>query len=358
MPSNNRVIVASAGSGKTSTIVNDAHGSADTRCAAITYTNNSRSEISDKAFRILGHLPPNLRVSTWYAFLLRHFVRPYQRCLYEPRVSSLRFVNGISARYVPETQTARHYFGAKGKIYIDKVSKFACRAIEQTGGLPIQRFEQIFDRLYIDESQDLAGYDLDLIEQILKSDVEVVLVGDHRQATYSTNSARKNKKYAGANIVLKFEEWEKAGLCEIEYQNISHRCVQEICDFADLLNPALPKTVSQNETVTGHDGVFAVRKKHVESYMDSFNPQTLRYNRAQKSVPGRPINFGEAKGMTFNRTLIFPHKGFEKYVLSGNLKDAGKEIAKIYVAVTRARQSTAILVSDKTNDCQIAIWEP
>jgi DNA helicase-2/ATP-dependent DNA helicase PcrA len=338
--------------------VEEANASLDVRCAAITYTNNSRSEISDKAFRMLGHLPPNLQVCTWYAFLLRHFIRPYQRCLYEPRVSSLRFVNGISARFVPEAQIKRHYFGAKGKIYIDKVSKFACRAIEETKGLPIQRFEQIFDRLYIDESQDLAGYDLELVEKILKSDVEVVLVGDHRQATYSTNRARKNKKYAGANIVLKFEEWEKAGLCEIEYQNISHRCVQSICSFADLLNPTLPKTTSKNHTATGHDGVFAVCKMHIENYIATFNPQILRYNRAQKSVPGKPINFGEAKGMTFERVLVFPHKGFEKYVQTGNLKDAGKEIAKIYVAVTRARQSTAIVISDKNTAHQIPIWEP
>ena len=65
-----------------------------------------------------------------------------------------------------------------------------------------------------------------------------------RQATYSTNSANKNKQYSGAKIIAKFEEWKRAKLCKLEYQNISHRCVQPIFDFADRLHPALPKPVA------------------------------------------------------------------------------------------------------------------
>jgi len=97
-----------------------------------------------------------------------------------------------------ESNTIRHYFGKPGNIYSDKVSKFACRIIEKTKGLPLRRFEQIFDRFYIDESQDLRAYDLELVELLMKSRVRMILVGDHRQATYSTNNALMNKRYAGA----------------------------------------------------------------------------------------------------------------------------------------------------------------
>jgi DNA helicase-2/ATP-dependent DNA helicase PcrA len=62
------------------------------------------------------------------------------------------------------------------------------------------------------------------------------------------------------------------------------------------------------------------------------------------------MNFGAVKGMTFDRTLIFPHGPLKKYLVSGDLKDAGKELAKLYVAVTRARQSTAFVVPDNSGD--------
>ena len=242
-------------------------------------------------------------------------------------------------------------------MYSDKVSKFACRVIENTGGLPLQRFEQIFNRLLIDESQDLAGYDLELIQILLNSDVELTLVGDHRQATYSTNSGPKNKKYRGPNIVSKFEEWEKAGFCGIEYHNYSHRCVQAICDLADQFHPKAPNTESRNTNVTGHDGVFAVRKGQVPAYMKAYNPQPLRYNRATRNIPGKPINYGNAKAMTFDRTLIYPHAPLKKFLKTGDIKDAGKEIAKIYVAITRARQSVAFVVDDDSLMQGLTVYE-
>jgi DNA helicase-2/ATP-dependent DNA helicase PcrA len=358
MPLNNRVIIASAGSGKTTTIVDDACGDDTRRAAIITYTNNGREEITAKAYQRFGCVPPQVHISTWYAFLLRHFVRPYQNCLHDPRVAGIQFVNGRSAPYVREDIIGRHYFSGPDRIYVDKVSKFACKVIEKTDGLPLQRFEQIFDRLFIDESQDLAGYDLELVEMLLKSNIEIMLVGDHRQATYSTNSAAKNKKYGGPNIVLKFEEWEKAGFCGIDYHNYSHRCIQAICDLADQFHPKAPDTESRNTVVTGHDGVFAVRKSHVSTYMDTYNPKPLRYSRATKNIPGNPLNYGTAKGMTFERTLIYPHGPLKKYLLTGDLKDAGKEIDKIYVAITRARQSVAFVIDDNTIAKALTMYEP
>ena len=324
----------------------------------ITYTNNGREQIAAIAYQNYGYVPPHVTISTWYAFLLRHFVRPYQNSVYDQRVAGIQFVNGRSAKYVPARDIRRHYFSKPDHMYVDKVSKFACEVIEHTGGLPLQRFEQIFDRLFIDESQDLAGYDLELIELLLKSGVEITLVGDHRQATYSTNSAAKNTKYGGPNIVLKFQEWEKAGFCGIEYHNYSLRCVQAICDFADQFHPKAPNTESRNTDVTGHDGVFAVRKSQVSAYMEAYNPQPLRYNRTARNIPGKPINYGNAKAMTFDRTLIYPHAPLKKFLETGDLKDAGQEIAKIYVAITRARQSVAFVVEDNSTVLGLKLYEP
>jgi DNA helicase-2/ATP-dependent DNA helicase PcrA len=237
------------------------------------------------------------------------------------------------------------------------VSKFACGLIKRTDGKPIRRLEDVFDHLYIDEVQDLAGWDLELVEALMKSRIWVTLVGDHRQATFSTHSAHKNKPYAGANIILKFKEWKRAELCDLEFQSISHRCVQPICDLADRLFPGMPRTTSLNQKATGHDGVFAVRERDIEAYMAAFGPQTLRYDRRMKNVPGRPINYGASKGLTFDRTLIFPNNPLSKFLVTADPKDAGS-VAKIYVAITRARQSTAIVIKDNTKLSSIPIYQP
>ena len=357
MPYSNRIVLACAGSGKTTLIVDEACTETDCRSALVTYTINGAGELSKTAHQRHGHVPPSVAVSTWFTFLLRHFVRPYQNSLYVPRISQIHFNQGQSARYIPATDVQRHYFSKPGTIYRDKVSKFACEVIQRTGGQPIRRFEQIFDRLYIDESQDLAGFDLELVEQVLKSATDVVMVGDHRQATYTTNDAKKNKQYARAKIVEKFEEWQAAGLCTVEYQTQSHRCVQSICDFSDRFYPGFPKTTSRNRTATDHDGVFAVRASDVEAYRARFNPKPLRYNRTFE-IAGKPINFGNAKGMTFERTLIFPHGPLRKFLVSAKLADAGKEIPKLYVAVTRARQSVAFVVNDDTLVSGLSLYRP
>jgi len=356
MLSDNRIILASAGSGKTTTIVEEACRVEGCRSALITYTQNGRAELSDKAYEMFGAIPANVKINTWYAFILQHFVRPFQNHLYETRVSTINFKRGRTARGVKKDQTNRFFFSSRDRIRLDKVTDFICELIKKTDGLPIQRFEKIFDHLYIDEAQDLSGYDLELIEILLQSSTRITLIGDHRQATFSTNDNPKNNAYWGPRIVNKFEDWAKADLASIEYQTHSNRCIQAICDYADQFYPDFPKTESRNETVTDHDGIFAVELTQIDAYQDHFNSQPLRYNKRTGDVAGRPMNYGQVKGMTFDRTLIYPHGPLLKYLKTGDLKDAGKELPKLYVAVTRARQSVAFVVPDGFKPAHVQLF--
>jgi DNA helicase II / ATP-dependent DNA helicase PcrA len=137
MPSANRIIVASAGSGKTTTIIDDACASTTSRAALVTYTTNNTSGIESLLYRKLGYMPPHLTVSTWYSFLLKHLIRPYQRSLYMRPVRTVYFQNGISAQYSKETDINSHYFTADACIYVDKASKFACDQGSNKALLPI-----------------------------------------------------------------------------------------------------------------------------------------------------------------------------------------------------------------------------
>jgi superfamily I DNA/RNA helicase len=42
---------------------------------------------------------------------------------------------------------------------------------EKSGGAVIHRLENIYNYIYIDEVQDLSGYDLDLIELLFRSKI-------------------------------------------------------------------------------------------------------------------------------------------------------------------------------------------
>src|SRR5206468_2294640 len=79
------------------------------RSALITYTINGAGELSKTAYAAhRGAVPPHITISTWYAFLLRHFVRPYQNDLYAPRVARINFIRGQSARFTKASDIRRH----------------------------------------------------------------------------------------------------------------------------------------------------------------------------------------------------------------------------------------------------------
>lgn len=358
MPSDSRVILASAGSGKTTSIVCEAGANPSVRAEVVTYTLNGRRELVDAAYREFGCVPRGLRVGTWFSFVLQHFVRPYQAHLHPHRAVSIDFSEGAPPRYLKKQNVGAYYFSRKDRLRRDRVTEFACTLIESTGGLPIERFAAICDHFYIDEAQDLSGYDLDFIELLLKSGIRLTLIGDCRQATFTTNNNRRNRAYLGANITKKFDEWEKGGLLTVDHQFYSHRCVQEICDFADSFYPEIGATRSLNEANDPHMGVFVVRERDLETYIALYSPQPLRYSRATKVDFGPPINFGAAKGMTFDRVLIYPHGPLKKYLSSGEIGDVQRSIPKTYVAVTRARTSVAFVVENNIAASIVPIWEP
>lgn len=353
----NTVVIAAAGSRKTTYLVELAIDNPEKRVVILTYTIENYNQIKSYFFDKCGFVPSNVLIQTWYSFLLSNCVRPYQNFAYsEKRIENICFVNGKSAKFVKKTEVKKYFFQNGLNIYTDKISEFSLLINEKSKGLVIKRLESICDMILIDEVQDLAGYDFDLLEILLKSKVEITLVGDNRQATYFTNLSSKYKKLRGKNIVHLFKEWEKQKLCSIVERNECFRCNQNICDFADKLYPSMIKTVSMNMNITGHDGIFVVEKSKVENYISTFKPQVLTYRKSNETQHLRAINFGMSKGLSFDRVLIFPTKKFEDYLKTENISKIG-DIPKIYVAITRARFSVAIVYDGNVKSTEIIKYQ-
>ena len=316
MPLNsNRVIIACAGSGKTTRLVTEALASRDRRIAIITYTNNNTREISNRFDELNSGVPKHVDVMTWFSFLLRECARPYQRSKYtKKRIESLRFVNQQSARYFRETNTDRYYFANGELIYSDKIAEFVVKCDAESGQSVTSRLRQIYTDVFIDEFQDLAGWDLDVIRMLLKSEVRVTLVGDPRQHIYSTNPSQKNRRYLGIKVMNLVENWQKEGLCSLKHLTDTHRCNGPICDFSNALWPGMDKMTPLRDNESDHDGVFLVAENSVADYVQRFNPQILRHDKRAKSFGCDALNFGAAKGLQFERVLIIPTGPIKKYL--------------------------------------------
>ncbi len=344
----NRAIIACAGSGKTRRLVEESLSRPDCRIAILTYTNNNKREIVKRFGELNSGVPKHVDVQTWFGFLLRNGARPYQRVLYdEQRIDSFAFVNRQSTRGVEEANTKRYYFANGRAIYSDKISRFVVECETASGHSVTARLRQMYTDIFIDEFQDLAGWDLELVAMLLESGIRVTLVGDPRQHIYSTNPSRKNKQYLGVRVVGLVEAWKKKGLCQIEYMDGTYRCNQPICDFVNGLWPEMGAMTPLKAIKTAHDGVFLITEAALTDYIKQFEPQVLRYNKNSKGYGCAALNFGQAKGLEFDRVVIVPTTRFKNYLKTGDLKHLdtpkGKSKDRLHVAVTRAKYSVGFV---------------
>lgn len=343
-PGRNRLVLAAAGSRKTQRVIDEALAVRQGRVLIATFTNENQKQIIRRIEQSAGTMPAHVEVVGWFTFLLRELIKPYQRSVVgEPnRVAGLNF-KGQRHRFTPKTDIA-YFLDGNDAVYRDGVADLAMAITEKTNDAPLKRLERVFSHIFVDEVQDLAGYDLDILEKLFDSKLETLLVGDPRQATLRTNLGSRNKQYVGAAQPTWFEERKQK--VEIEVASDCYRSNQAICDFADAIYPSMPRTCSKMSEATGHDGIFVVKAENVQSYAAQYQPVVLRWDRTADTQGLAAMNIGVSKGSTFDRTLIFPTGPMVKY-LEDRDPTKLKAPEKLYVAITRSRFSTAFVVPDK-----------
>lgn len=355
---NNKLIIACAGSGKTTFLVKDALKQ-KTNVLITTFTEANEVEIKKKIIQLNKAIPSNITVQTWFSFLIQHGAKPYQGSFFDEKIRGFNLVSQSSVPFIPESQIKKHFFTDDNKIFSDKVSKFVIRCNQNSNGNVIKRLSRIYQNIYIDEVQDLAGWDLDVLKLLFESRSTILLVGDPRQVTYLTHPDKKYSQYKKGKLEDFILKECKDLNCEIDKitLNASHRNNADICSFSSLLYPQYPKSTpcecpECRSFITSHSGIFLIKKTEIESYIQFYSPTILKYKEAREDQ----WNFGKSKGLGFPRVLIYPTKDFEKFLRTGALikivkgeeKDAF-DIAKFYVALTRAYYSVAV-ISDYTDD--------
>lgn len=367
----NELVIASAGSGKTYKLVNEAAEFKGGRVLITTFTLANVAEIKRIFYSEFHCIPIHVTISPWFTFLLEHCIRPFQGVFTSERVRGINLINQKSGLkcigkggwpvYWKDDQE-QHYFDSSRSIYSDKASKFAIKVNDMTNGRVFSRLSNIYKAVFIDEVQDLAGFDLEIVKELLSSNMAVLLVGDPRQATYTTHHEKKYSRYEGGNIKSFLEcECKRLDFSINEHELVnSKRCNLQICTLANLLYPEYPAAGSENQTMTGHDGIFYVEKAHIEKYMKEYNPIQLRFDVRSKTIIGyEAINLGVSKGCSFDRVIIYPTQDFVKWLIDKTCTIAPATRAKFYVGITRGRYSTAIVI-DTTNLMRwnLSFWTP
>jgi DNA helicase-2/ATP-dependent DNA helicase PcrA len=363
--SNHKLIVSSAGSGKTTFLVREAIKNSDKNVLITTYTEANEKEIRRKFIDEIGYVPRNITIKTWFSFLIQHCIKPFQGLMNDKlfendikgmilvsKQSAVRFISksGFPVIFKEEDNFDKHYFTKGNRIYSDKISKFISNLSKKDSGNTFSRISRVFDHIMIDEVQDLAGNDLEIIKLLMKNCSEVTMVGDPRQVTYLTHIEAKHRGYRKGKIkeflIEKCKSLIKNGIDEATLSD-SHRCPSSICDYASKLYIDFTPMTSCgccNIVPNIHEGVFLVRPDQVLNYLNVFMPMQLRWDkRADTHLDFESLNFGESKGATFERVLIYPTGGMENWIIDNANKLTDGARAKFYVGLTRARYSVAIV---------------
>ncbi|KSU59061.1 DNA/RNA helicase [[Bacillus] enclensis] len=355
MPSNKRIIKAAAGTGKTTLLIGEAvKNYQEGKVLYLTYTNANLNSMKYDLMDSVGIIPKNIKCKTWTEFLLNECAKPYRKVMGGPEIQGVNFcslgeiprLKGITA------DNWRYYYDFQGRLYYQRLAQFCNLVLEASEGAMINRLEKIYSTILIDEVQDMGGYDLKIIEAIYHSNIDLVVVGDHRQATYSTNSGPFLSRYRGINIFNFFTEVLKHD--ELESLDVCHRCPQIVCDLANTLYSDLNmKSVKKvdNEDV----GTYLVDMDNVYKFIEHYKPTVLYYNissfnkfisKLDGDINFESITFGKSKGLSYENVLILPTKEMENHILKGRHKMSDSVIAQFYVAITRSKNNVAIL-SDK-----------
>lgn len=141
----NHCLIAAAGAGKTTHIVNQAidtvQRSQDTKVLIITLTIKNQDNVKERINNLPLYLAKRIKVSGWYQFLLRYIIRPYKGDV----IPDLYYQN-VSMLWSDANQTIQHgnynikryaagdiktKYLHNNKIYKNYLSEFATECIKK-----------------------------------------------------------------------------------------------------------------------------------------------------------------------------------------------------------------------------------
>lgn len=331
-----RIILAAAGSGKTTYITNGL--SLQKRSIIVTYTKGNYANLFNKiSEKFDGKWPENITLMTYFTFL-------YSFC-YKPFLSDKIKAKGLlfeakPNRYAKKDQS-QYYLSKERYLYSNRLSLL----LEKADALNDikDRIIKYFDKFIIDEVQDIAGRDFSFLEQLMTTEVSMLFVGDFYQHTFNTSrdgtvnqSLYNNLSAYEARFVNKGFHVDKTTLKK------SWRCSENVCAYIrnnlgiDIYSNRPDNDVTSIEFVSNIDSIRRI--------LDDDQIIKLHYQNASKAGYNHK-NWGETKGEDhYQDVCVLLNKKTANMRKSNKLSELSSSTRnKLYVAITRARGSVYII---------------
>ncbi|MDE3022808.1 MAG: DNA helicase UvrD [Pseudomonadota bacterium] len=332
-----RVILAVAGSGKTSFIVD----SIDPRRSnlVITYTDNNYRNLRSKIIRKYGSIPAGTRIYTYFSFLYSFCLRPF--C---GDVCDLKGVNfDVPPDYTRRLKRSNlsHYIDSNRRIYASRIASliFNFEIAEDVQ----QRIKKYFDAIYVDEVQDFAGNDFNLL-LLISNSIDAVLVGDFFQHTYDT-SRDGNINNGLHDDYTKYKQafGEKGFDIDETALRKSYRCSPTTCEFVSRVLGISIDSHHDRESLFQ----FVDDEMLAESIFHRTHTVKLFYQ-SHSRYPCNSENWGASKGIDdYDSVCVVLNNSTEQLFRAGQLSKLPPITRnKLYVACTRAR-SELLLVPER-----------
>ena len=325
----NRVILAVAGSGKTSHIIDSLRATG--RSLVVTYTENNYKNLHYRITAEYGCIPDHIRLHTYFSFLYSFCLRPFLG-------DSLRF-RGINWNEPPEftrtiKRTEERYYLDKGqRLYYSRMA----RLLSEKGLVPdvSRRLLKYFDSFFIDEVQDFAGHDFNFLCELASTDVRTVLVGDFYQHTFDTSrdgniNMNLHKDLTTYKNKLKGKDY----YIDDTSLGKSYRCSPTVCAFVSINIGIDIKSHRDDET----NVEYVDSEERADQLFHQSDIVKLFYQSHQK-YPCFSNNWGASKGIdSYGSVCVVLNDKTDKLYKSGELTSLLPTTRnKLYVACTRSK---------------------
>lgn len=326
-----KLILAVAGSGKTTSILNDL--SPERRSLIVTYTNQNLFGLEVKLReRYDGTIPRFVEIRTYFSFLYSFCVRPYFS--YHLRDNGLRYGSVPESAQKRKKDTIRHYMSSGRYLYAARAAKLVTQfeALNEVRN----RLARHFDNLYVDEVQDFAANDFNLLLDLAQADVEVHFTGDFYQHTYDTSrDGRTRATLHSKGPEAYAAEFVRAGF-EIDSSTLarSRRCSPSVCSY-------ITDTIGIDiESCRDNDTEVRFISDRAEALALFQDPETVKlFYQNHSKYDCYSNNWGNSKGFDkYQDVCVVLNKtsyGLLKVGRGAELAPATKN--KLYVACSRAR---------------------
>ena len=329
-----RIILAVAGSGKTTYLANQIPK--NQRSLILTYTTSNIMNLRNNIIKTCNEFPKNICLQTYFSFLYSFCIQPF--LMDEYNLDGLIYKQN-SNMYA---KGDKRYLTENNRLYYNRAAKF----VEMKELYPdiIKRLEKYYQNLFIDEIQDFAGHDYNLLENISCSKIHVLFVGDFYQHTFDTSRDGNVNQSLYKNYEKLKNRFEKLNFYVDEETLIkSHRCSPQVCEYIGKNLGIKIESHRNNET----ELKFVSNKNEIDNIMKNDDIIKLFYQQ-HYLYKCKSRNWGDCKGENiYNDVCIILNESTFIFYEKNNLKELPKQtLNKLYVAISRAH-GNVYFISEK-----------